>query len=301
MKTLITYTLLIAALVGFISCEEVVDIEVPKSEPRLVLDALIRADTTQEFVDVKIKASLTNAFFEAVEPVSDITSMYIYYGIENEFGEIVDGLYSNLAESIPGSGIYIPDPDFTSDQRIRTSDIGDGTAFWLVVEHQDRRYAGKTYYESSVPIDSLEQDTVILFDEEQTELIITYTDDPEKENYYLFDFDFANFIASSDTFYEGQTFSFSYFYDTDFSPGDEITVSILGVDQDFFNYMNLLISQSEGSFGPFETPSATVRGNIFDVTGIDNINQFNNVENPDNFPLGYFSFSQVFSQTLVIQ
>ena len=41
--------------------------------------------------------------------------------------------------------------------------------------------------------------------------------------------------------------------------------------------MNLLIEQSEGSFGPFQVPVATVRGNIFDVTGIDNLNQFDNL------------------------
>lgn len=301
MKTILFYTAIITLFVGLISCEDVVEIAVPTEDPRLVLDGLIRVDTTQEFVDVKIKASRTSSFFTEVEPVSDLTTIYIYYGVENEFGDIIGGLYSNLAEVIPGSGIYVPDPTFTSDQRIRTSGIEDETAFWLIVEHQDRRYAAKTYYESSVPIDGLEQGTGVLFDEEQTEVILSYTDDPNKENFYLFDFDFANFITSSDIFYEGQSFSFSYFYDTDFSPGDEITVSILGVDQDFFNYMNLLIEQSEGAFGPFETPAATVRGNIFDVTGIDNINQFDNVEQPDNFPLGYFSVSQVFFETLVVQ
>ena len=65
--------------------------------------------------------------------------------------------------------------------------------------------------------------------------------------------------------------------------------------------MNLLLEQSEGGFGPFETPVATIRGNIFDVTGIDNINQFDNVEQPDNYPLGYFSVSETFTQTLTIE
>lgn len=301
MKTILSTALLFIVFVSMLSCEDVVEIAVPDEEPRLVLDGLIRVDTTQEFVDVKIKASTTSSFFDEVVPVSDVTTIYIYYGLENEFGEIVDGFYSYLAEVTPGTGIYIPDPNFSSDQRIRTSYIEDETAFWLIIEHQDRRYAAKTYYQSSVPIDSLEQGTGVLFDEDQTEVKISFTDDPEKQNYYLFDFDFANFITSDDAFYEGQPFSFSYFYDTEFTAGDEITVSIIGIDQDFFNYMNLLIEQSEGGFGPFETPAATVRGNIFDVTGIDNINQFDNVDHPDNFPLGYFSVSQVFFETLVIQ
>ena len=54
-------------------------------------------------------------------------------------------------------------------------------------------------------------------------------------------------------------------------------------------------------FNVFETPAATVRGNIFDVTGIDNINQFDNVNYPDNYPLGYFSISETFTDILVVE
>ena len=56
----------------FSSCEDVIEVDVPIDEPRLVLDALIRVDTTQEFVDVKIKVTKTNAFFDNVEVVSDL-------------------------------------------------------------------------------------------------------------------------------------------------------------------------------------------------------------------------------------
>lgn len=285
----------------FTSCEDVIEVDLPLDEPRLVLDGLIRVDTTQEFVDVRIKATKTNAFFEAVDVVSELENIYIYYGVENEFGEIINGAYSNLAELEPGSGIYEPDPTFTSDQRIRTSSIGNETAFWLVLDYEDRRYAAKTYYATSVEIESLEQGNGTLFGDDETELIIAFIDEPEKENYYVFDFDFGNFLTSEDTFYEGQAFSFSYFYDTGLTIGDEVSVSILGANEDFYNYMTLLIEQSEGGFGPFQTPVATVRGNIFDVTGIDNINQFDNVGEPDNFPLGYFAVVQSFTRTLMIE
>jgi hypothetical protein len=285
----------------FSSCEDVIEIDVPIDEPRLVLDALIRVDTTQEFVDVKIKATKTNAFFEAIDVVSNLEDIYIYYGVENEFGEIIDGMYSNLAELETGSGIYKPDPNFTSDQRIRTNSIVPETAFWLVFDFEDKRYAAKTYYATSVEIEDLQQGDGTLFGEDETEIIIAFTDEPEKENYYLFDFDFGNFLTSEDTFYEGQPFSFSYFYDTELTTGDEVAVSILGANENFYNYMTLLLEQSEGGFGPFQTPVATVRGNIFDVTGIDNINQFNNVGQPDNFPLGYFAFVQSFQRTLIIE
>ncbi len=301
MKKIIHLSAFVLLITGFIACEDVVEIAVPQDDPRLVIDGLIRVDTTQEFVDVRIKMTKTTSFFETVEPVSNISTIYIYYGVENEFGEIVDGAFSNLTELEAGSGIYVPNPDFTSDQRIRTSSLSDETALWLIIEYEDRKYAAKTYYESSVPFDSVVQGDGTLFDEDQTEIVLSFTDDPNKANYYLFDLDNANFLTSEDTFYQGQAFSFSYFDDSDLMPGDTIRISIMGSSKDFYDYMNLLLEQSEGGFGPFETPAATVRGNVFDVTGIDNINNFNNVNLVDNFPLGYFSVSQVFLETLVIE
>ncbi len=295
------FYLLTLVVILFSSCEDVIEVDVPIDEPRLVLDGLIRVDTTQEFVDVNIKITKTNAFFEAIDIVSDVESIYIYYGVENEYGELIGGFYSNLAEVEPGSGVYEPDPTFTSDQRIRTNYIENETAFWLILDYEDRRYAAKTYYATSVAIESLEQGDGTLFGDDEIEIVIAFTDEPEKENFYVFDFDFGNFITSEDTFYEDQPFSFSYFYDVGLTEGDEVTVSILGANEDFYNYMNLLLEQSEGGFGPFQTPVATVRGNIFDVTGIDNINQFDNVGEPDNFPLGYFAVVQSFKRSIIIE
>ena len=65
--------------------------------------------------------------------------------------------------------------------------------------------------------------------------------------------------------------------------------------------MNQLIVQSGGDQGPFQTPSATVRGNIINVTNIDNIDSFDNVEDRDNFALGYFAVCQTFRDSIVIE
>jgi len=282
------------------SCQDVVDVELDNSDSRLVVDALIRVDESQEFVPVEIKVTRTNGFFDEILPVSDIDIIYIYYGVEDEYGEIINGGYSNLAEVDPGTGIYIPDPTFTSDQRIRTNQVGPETTFWLFIEYEDRIYASKTNYAPSVPIESLTQGPGDLFDNE-TEVVISYTDIPDMDNFYVFDFDFANYLASEDTFYQGQSFSFSYFYDDQLETGQQVQVSILGADLRFYNYINLILQQTQNNQGFFETPVATIRGNIFDVTGIDNLNNFDNVEQPDNFPLGYFSFSQVFTDSLTVE
>jgi hypothetical protein len=140
-----------------------------------------------------------------------------------------------------------------------------------------------------------------LFDEEETEVIITFTDSDLRDDFYLFDFDFSNYLVTEDEFYQGQQFEFSYYYDNLLVPGDTVNISLMGVDQDFHNYMDQLITQSEGGFGPFDTPSLTVRGNIINVTDMDNGNNFDNPNNADNFALGYFAIVQEYKEMLVIE
>ncbi len=44
-----------------------------------------------------------------------------------------------------------------------------------------------------------------------------------------------------------------------------------------------------------------LRGNIFDITDLDNIDLFDNVEQPEVFPLGYFAIVEEFKQTITIE
>ena len=156
-------------------------------------------------------------------------------------------------------------------------------------------------YVPTVPIDDLRQGDETLFDEDETEIIVTFTDIPEQKDYYVFDFGFGNFLATDDQFIDGQEFTFSYFYDEILEPQTTLEVSLLGADQQFFNYIDLLVEQTENDGGIFETPAATVRGNMFDVTGLDNIEIFDNVGRPQSFALGYFAVVQESKATIVIE
>ena len=63
-----------------------------------------------------------------------------------------------------------------------------------------------------------------------------------------------------------------------------------GISQKQYNYLSKLINISGGNGGsPFSTPPATLRGNI--------INQ----NNSDNYPLGYFSLSEIDTKNYVVQ
>ena len=102
------------------------------------------------------------------------------------------------------------------------------------MEYNGRRYAASTNYIKSAPIDNFEQGSGTLFGDEETEIIVTFTDRPDTQDYYVIDFGFSEFLAVEDEFVDGQAFEFSYFYDQEFEPGTELTVNILGADQNFF-------------------------------------------------------------------
>lgn len=284
------------------SCEDVIDVDLPQTENRLIVNGLVRVDMTQEFVPVAIKVTETTDFFS--EPtITQLESAVILVGQQDpedpfnlSFGTRI------LREYEPGTGIYEPDTIGNDvDERIRTEFLDRNTVFFLVVEHKGRRYAARTVYSPTVPIDKIEQGTETLFDEDETEIKVTITDIPEEENFYVFDFGFGEFLALDDQFIDGQEFEFSYFYDNKTTAGSEVEISILGADLQFFNYIDLLVEQTEDTGGVFETPAATVRGNVFDVTGLDNIEILDNVGRPNDFALGYFAVVEEFKDSLIIE
>ncbi len=291
---------IIGTIFLFTSCEDVVDVELPETEPQLIVDGLLRVDKSQEFVDVRIKMRETSNFFED-NPPTQVESAVIAYGVPNAFGEFEDFAFSSLTEEEPGTGIYVPDPNFPSDQRIRTESAQSGAVFALQVTHKEKTYYARTEYAPTVPIDDLQQGDDTLFNEDEIEVIVTFTDPPLQNNYYVFDFGFGNFQVVEDQFFQGQQFQFSYFYDDNLGTGRDVSVSILGANQDFYDYMDLLVEQTMEDGGVFDTPVATARGNVFDITGLDNIDVFDNVERPNDFALGYFAVVQEFTSSLTIE
>jgi len=294
MKKIINF---FAAALLLTSCEDVVDVDVTDEAPRLIVDALIRIDPNEDLTDANIKISISSSFFEDIQP-AEIESMQIQGQNSGNFVPY---------EPVPGEpGMYRPFSAFgtpVADNKIVTSFLRDpDERYILVVRRNDQLYFGETTFAPSSPIDELIQGDNTLFDEEDTEIIINFTDPEDQANYYVVDFDFNEFLTTEDKFYNGQQFEFSYFYDTDLESGDNITVSLLGANEDFFNYMNGVLEQSQqGANGPFQTPTATIRGNFLNATGIDNIDMSDNLGRPDDFILGYFALSEVYSASITVE
>ncbi len=274
-------------------CEDVIDVETPSREPRLIVEAVLRVDRDEEFFPVRVKVSETSNFFEEI-PVTELELIQIWVNNYRERGHWLSTYYFGLGESEPGSGVY------TTELPSSIVDTEYPSLYELHINHKGRTYFAFGEYAASVPVTNLELGDRTFLDEDETEVVVGFKDAPGQKNYYILDFGSGNYLATEDTFYEGQEFVFSYFYDQTFPSGTELEVSLLGATEEFYNYMDLLIEQSESVQGPFQTPVATVRGNIFDITGLDNINIKDNVGRPDDFPLGFFAIVQEYKATITI-
>ena len=268
------------------SCQEVITVELPNLEPKLIVDALIRIDTTISSTLVTVSIRQTSDFFGEISPVS--VNQITMSNLDNP-GNNTDQV---LDETEPGSGIY--QQFFSTEELTRDR-------WFLQINYQGEFYVAESLMQYSVPIDQLTIGDGSLFSGDVTELLVRYSDIGGREDYYLFDYGNDDFFASEDVFYDGQQFEFSYFYDEQFNSGDTLTVSVMGIDRDFFNYMNLLREQSEGGFGPFATPAVSVRGNLINATDINNNDNYNNVNDPDNYALGYFAIVQEYKGFIVVE
>lgn len=270
MKKILYY---IPLLLFICSCEDVIDLELESSKPRLVIDAQFSVYTTETPVRTNglIKLSLTTDFFSteqspvtnATVSITDLNSGTVYPFTSNGTA----GYYQSLTTTFT--------PEFN-------------TRYKLDINYDNEDYTSETTLIPTVPIDNVEQGDGILFDEDDTELIVSFTDHVNRDDFYIFDLDFGEFLTTSDEFFQGETFKFSYYYD-DLSSGKEVVVKINGADEQFFNYMDLILAQSgESPGGPFQPSPSTIRGNIINST------------NADNYALGYFRISETYEYTITI-
>ena len=247
----------------FFACEDVIEVDLPTSEPRLVVDALIGFNSRNgDPITVgQVRLTLTAPFFDDQVPPALGAVVSI---IDQETGEIFP-----LIEDEPGvfaSGF--PELQFDRD-------------YTLSIAYEGQVYTATERLNPSPVIDNAIQGDGFLFDEEEeTEVIITFTDIPGERNNYLFSFGFENFLVIEDEFFQDSEITFSYFYE-DVEVGDLLPITLFGIDKDFASYAELVLTQSgEDGGGPFSTPPATIKGNIVNIT------------NNDNFPFGYFAISE---------
>ncbi|MEM9686130.1 MAG: DUF4249 domain-containing protein [Bacteroidota bacterium] len=261
------YTIIIS--ITFLSCEDVIDVELDTAPPRLVVEASINWFKGTVGDTQAITLTTTTSFYnEDVPPASGATVTII-----DEMGNTFN-FTENGATGIYENNAFLPviDREYT-----------------LTIIYQGETYTATETLKSVTTLESVEQNDAGGFTGESTEIKIYYTDPASEKNYYFFKFEspYSNDLdVYDDKFFNGNQI-FALFFEEDFVPGDEVTIQSFGISQSYYNYMFTLLSNL--GEGGFESQPATVKGNIVNQT------------NPDNFAFGYFRLSEADEFTYVIE
>lgn len=248
------------------ACEDVIDVDLPTVEPRLVIDASINWFKGTSGNEQSIKLSLTAPFFEEDIPPANNATVFITDENSNIY---------NFNEDA-NTGIYL---NTTFDPEI------DRT-YNLTVIYENETYVATETLKSVSELTRVEQNLEGGFTGEETEIKAFFDDPVDEENYYFFEFIPSLPVTPTldtfeDKFVNGNEI-FGFYVEEDLDPGQSVTIRNYGVSERFYEYMFILLQQLDDSGGgPFETQPATVRGNCINQT------------NPANYPLGYFRLSEV--------
>ena len=261
--------ILLFFFVSFTSCEDVVDIDLNTSEPRLVVEANINLleDGTS---NSKVKLTLTAPFFDNQIPLVDDASVVITAdnGMVYSFNYTENGIYESSL--VPVSGMN----------------------YTLEIVYKGETYSATEQLNAVSSLEFVEQRNDGGFSGEDIELKAFFTDPPGLGNHYFFEgISERGLVLDTffDEFFDGNLI-FGFYLVEDMEVGDEVTFNLYGVNDQFYNFMFVLLQQStDQSDGPFETQPATVRGNMVNETNID------------NFPLGYFRISEVSTLNYIVE
>lgn len=264
---------IIFAAIILTSCTDVIDVDVPIAEPRLVIEASIDWEKNTTGNEQSIKLSLSTPYFDE-DNIPFVTGADVRVINENTnevfiFNDQNDGTYTTTT--------FVP----VLNNRYRLEVVNDGET-----------YIATETMTSVVPIDDIYQSTENGFDEDALEVNVTYTDVPNVENFYLFKFQkvgdlLPDLIDMADEFTDGNQITMFYerlededINQEEFAPGDVVDIHMYGISKQYHSFMQLLISQNDDG-GPFSTIPVALKGNC------------TNPNNPDNYAFGYFRCTEV--------
>ncbi|EAS19286.1 hypothetical protein BBFL7_00750 [Flavobacteria bacterium BBFL7] len=259
MKKIFTILILIGSL---ISCEDVIELDLNNTEPKLVIDAALELQE-DGFTDASVLLTRSSAFYQEEIIYVDDANVIVTdpSGINHNFTLTDPGLYKNV-----------------------TLNIQDGETYILTIIDGNDVYTASQEFVSTVPYTRVEQSEITGFGD-FTEISGYFNDPAGEQNYYLFEYldEYNTEIDISDDEFSDGNEALTAFFMEDLPVGTAITLTIKGIDRRGFTFYDTLIQQTaDGGGGPFDTQPATVRGNII------------NTVNAENFPYGYFRVSEKF-------
>lgn len=256
-----------------VSCEEVIPLDLKTAPPKLVIEAAINWKKGSMGNVQKIKLSTTTSFYDDTPIKVTGATVFIKNSTNTSF----------IFTEVPNTGEY-KCTDFTPVI---------GQTYTLTVISNGNTYTASEKLQSVAPITRIDQNNQGGFSGKNIELKAFFTDPNNETNYYLYRYTYSsqvksNFYVDEDVFFNGNAF-FSISQNDELKAGDKIEINHYGISKTYYNYMNVLVSIAGNSGGsPFQSPPATIKGNIINTT------------DPENFPLGFFSMSEYDTMNYVV-
>lgn len=270
----ITLFLVILIAVLTTSCEEVIPVDLNTAPSKLVVTAAINWKKGTSGKQQKVILTTTTGFYSTEIPrVSQATVT-----IKNSNNVVFNFVESAVkGEYVCSNFIPVLNQTYT-----------------LTIISKGATYTATETLKPVASITDIIQNNQGGFTGDKVEIKTYYNDPSDEPNYYLYKYTYSNQVKSNfyvdhDEFFDGNRF-FSISQNDDLKKGDKIEVIHYGISKSYYNYMNILVTISSNSGGsPFQSPPATVKGNIINTT------------NTADFPLGYFSLSEVDVKNYTIQ
>ncbi len=271
MKLYIKITVLLI-IASFISCEDVIDVDLQTEEPRLTVEASLDWEKGTSGNNQTIKLSTSSEYFDKDRnnAVTNATVIVTNTDTNEEF------IFSNQNDGNYTINNFVP--------------IVNNTYTLQII------YNGETYEATEklipvVDIKDVRQSTEKGFDDEALEVNIVFDDPEDEDNFYLFKYKEEGDLLYEledidDEFVNGNEVSWWYEKEDEdedeenFIVGDRVFVEMYGISEGYFNYIRTLIEQSEG-VGLFGSIPVALKGNCINVT------------NKDNYAHGFFRLTQV--------
>jgi hypothetical protein len=274
MKNIVYYTSIIFTLLLLSSCEDVIDVELQTAAPKLVVEANINWQKGTTGSAQNIKLSTTTTYFSNTFPKVNNATVTIKNSVNNVFvftEQAATGIYKCLN--------FVPQLNET---------------YTLTIVHNGQTYVATETLKPVTDILDIEQDNQGGFLGDQIDVKAFYKDPANISNFYLYNYSYSNnekpdFQVDEDLFFQGNTF-FSNSQNSKLKKNDIVTITHFGISQQYYSYLRILLSIAGNTGGgPFQSPPATVKGNVVNQT------------NFSDFPLGYFSLSESDTENFTIQ
>ncbi len=277
-----TYFKLIILLFVFTSCEDVIDVNVQESPARLVIEASLDWEKGTSGNNQTIKLSKSTPYFDTTTNVS-VTNASVKVTNNDTAEEFV---FMHQSNGVYSTSQFVP--------------IINNT-YTLEVVYEGEVYTANETLTSVTDITNITQSVEDGFDDEALEFNVIFTDPEDEENYYLFKVQRRGDLLpeledGDDEFVNGNEITWWFEKEEDkdtdkieaYKPGDIVDISFFGISEAYFNYMRILIEQSEGT-SLFSSTPVPLKGNCINTT------------TPENFAYGYFRVTQVVKTSYTFQ